>query len=84
MPRFDSCCCKGASTGELPLGGRMPGEGIGPLFGDLRDRWRYESCISGLLNTNIPGRYLYGGVQQRTLARFVRVCIMWLGWGGHF
>jgi hypothetical protein len=84
MPRLDSCCCRGASTGELPLGGRMPGEGIGPLFGDLRDRWRYESCISGLLNTNIPGRYLFGGVQQRERARVVRVCIMrvWGGGGG--
>ena len=37
MPRLDSCCCSGASTGEVAEGGRM-GDGIGPLFGDLRER----------------------------------------------
>jgi hypothetical protein len=39
MPRLDSCCCSGASTGEVAEGGRMgDGDGIGPLFGDLRER----------------------------------------------
>ena len=58
MPRLESCCCRGARTGELAEGGSMPGEGMGPLLGDLRDRCRYDCCMSGLLNTNMPGRYL--------------------------